>query len=429
MNEPAEPPLASPERRTSAFLSERSGALLAVLVLIAFFTAGELMHWPVAAVWALLGVEHEGIAFLDLAMLTGAADCASRGIDPYTTAACDPMNRIYNYPPVMLLLAHLGLRQSHTVPAGLALTVAFFASLVWVMRARTLLGHAIVFFAVMSYPVLWGIERANVDLAIFIACVWVCLLLGRPRAGALRQAAAAGIVLLLFLAKLYPIAATTAFWRDRKTLLAALALSTLALLAYVASDPAMFAAVRKLTPSMTERSYGAGVLTGLFYLQSASEVVGAGFVPRPAQLAGYVLSAVALLGAAIVALGRGTAVTKDFDLRPSVNLQLALAGTAIYCLTYCLGTNFNYRLIFLTLAVPYFVQGWEARGHRPSLWLALATVALLLAKWQTHYGFDYRSSEILPTAAELLAFALFVTYSIGLLSYAVTLVKRPTAAR
>jgi len=399
---------------------------LAVLVLIAFFTAGELMHWPVAAVWALLGVEHEGIAFLDLAMLTGAADCASRGIDPYTTAACDPMNRIYNYPPVMLLLAHLGLRQSHTVPAGLALAAAFFASLVWVMRARTIMGHTIVFFAVMSYPVLWGMERGNVDLAIFIACVGVGLLLGSSQAGALRQSGAAGIVLVLFLAKLYPIAASIAFWRDRRTLLVALALSAVALLAYVASDPAMFAAVRKLTPSMTERSYGAGVLIGHLYLQNTSQVIEYGIVPRSAKIAGYLLSVVALLGAAIFALRHGRALTKGFDLRPSVSLQLALVGAAIYCLTYCLGTNFNYRLIFLTLVIPYFVQGWEAHGHRPSLWLGLATLALLLAKWQTHYGFAYRRSELLPVAAELLAFALFVTYSIGLFSYAVTLAKSPT---
>jgi hypothetical protein len=402
---------------------------LAGLVLVVLFTAGNAMHWPSAKVWALLGVDHEGVAFMDLAMITGASDCASRGIDPYTTVDCDPLKRIYNYPPIMLLLAHLGLRATHTVQVGIGLAIAFFASLAWIMRARTPSGQVIMFLASMSYPVLWGIERGNVDLAIFVACVIACFLLGRAAAGATAQLAGAGILLLLFLAKLYPIAATVIFWKDRKTLFLALGLSALALLAYVASDPAMFAAVRKLTPSMTERSYGAGVLTGHIYFQGTSEVVRYSNVPRPAQLAGYALSAVALVAAGIVALGRGVALTRGFDLRPSPALRLALAGGAIYCLTYCLGTNFNYRLIFLTLTIPYFVQGWEARRHRASLWLALATLALLLAKWQTHYGFDYRSGEVLPIAAEVLGFALFVTYSIGLFSYAVTLVKGRALSR
>src|SRR5215203_1803987 len=74
----------------SDFVRQRWGVLAAAAILSASFLIGELLQRPVADVWAMLGVEHEGIAFLDLAMITGASDCVSRGLDPYVTATCDP---------------------------------------------------------------------------------------------------------------------------------------------------------------------------------------------------------------------------------------------------------------------------------------------------------------------------------------------------
>ncbi|MBV9891750.1 MAG: hypothetical protein JO090_12790 [Rhizobacter sp.] len=79
--------------------------------------------------------------------------------------------------------------------------------------------------------------------------------------------------------------------------------------------------------------------------------------------------------------------------------------------------------MFLTLAVPYFVRVWEERRDVLPLTLAIATVALLLLKWQTHYGFDYRPDEVLPLLAELVAFALYVVYTAGVFSLVIGILR------
>jgi hypothetical protein len=397
-------------------LRDRTGVLLAVALLAITFATGKAMQLHAAQVWAMLGVEHEGVAFVDLALITGGADCVAHGIDPYVTASCDVWQRIYNYPPIMLLLSRLGVRASHTVPLGLALDFAFLLTLVVVMKARSRAGQAIVFLAVLSYPVLWALERGNVDLVVFIGCVAVCMILERAGWGVLRYVIAAAMLLLLFLAKLYPVAAVTAYWRDRRSVLTSVSVAMVAAVAYVASDPGMIAAVRRLTPFVTERSYGAGVLAGQIYFHVTRNFDDHGVVPRNAQWLTYLLSGVAVALALIAALRHHRTIGRMLDFSPSADLRLALVGVSVYCLTYCVGTNFNYRLMFLTLAVPYFLRGWEERRNALSLSLAVATVALMLLKWQTHYGLEYRRDELVPLLAELVGFTLFTAYAIGIFS-------------
>jgi hypothetical protein len=59
---------------------------------------------------------------------------------------------------------------------------------------------------------------------------------------------------------------------------------------------------------------------------------------------------------------RGSGFLRRF-LPPLTNRDftddLCLAGLSIFCLTFILGTNFNYRLIFLAGAVPALICAFE----------------------------------------------------------------------
>ena len=403
-------------------LRARSGVLLALFLLGATFIAGFALGVPTSAMWAWFGVDHEGLAFPDLTIVTHALGCVSRGIDPYVTTACDPWGRIYNYPPITLLLSHLGIREWHTVKLGLALDIAFCAVLGAILTARTWVGHLVMFLAVLSYPVLWAIERGNVDLAILIGCVAVCLVARGRSLSPYRNCAAGLMVATMFVAKLYPIVALTALWRDRRTALASIAVAALVLGGYLAAYPGTLKAVRELTPFMTERSYGAGVLVGHLYLRATDSSTAV--LPDSVRLTSYLVSALALLVATVIALRAHRRIGRLLQFPPGLEFRLAVVGVSIYCLTYCLGTNFNYRLVFLVLSIPLFVSRWESTRDRHWLLLAILVLGLLWSKWQVHYGWDYRPRETLPLLAELLAFALFLAFSTALIGYMIVMIKR-----
>ena len=116
------------------------------------------------------------------------------------------------------------------------------------------------------------------------------------------------------------------------------------------------------------------------------------------------IASVAVAGVESAVRAAITGSPNFIETPPGFELRLAVVGLSTYCLTYCLGTNFNYRLVFLVLAVPFFVSKWERTRDRASLLLASITVALLWSKWQVHYGFDYRPREVIPLLAEVFAF-------------------------
>jgi hypothetical protein len=406
---------------TVAFFRARVGVTTAVLLLSGWFLLATLLHLPMADAWAALGVEHEGPAFIDLAVITHSFDCVARGVNPYSTTACDPWGRIYNYPPVTLSLAALGVRSWHTIKLGLLIDAAFLVALVAILKARTVTGHLLMFVSVFSYPVLWGLERANTDLAVFVGCVVICLLLNRP--SVLAYFASATIALVLFIGKLYPVVVCAAFWQNRRSVAASLFIASIAALTYIWLDPGMLRTVRELTPFTTWRSFGSGVLVGQGYLFLTASTTG--ILPQGIKTASYALSAAAVLAAAAVALLLRGRIAWLPGAGQRLAVRLAVTGLSVYCLTYCLGTNFNYRLIFLLLALPLFVDAWERYGRRPWLAMSFLTVALLLAKWQTHYGFYFRPRDWTALMSDLLAFGMFLAYAVGVLSYLFSLVTRP----
>ena len=334
-------------------------AAIAVVVYCLLFLAPGRPH--LLSVWQWYGVDHRAPAFLDLRVVTTAPDAVRDGLDPLVENPRDPLQRAMNHPRVWTLLRHVGLSERHTVPLGFCLAAAFLAS-VAAMAGRLTMAEGL-FYAVLvcSPATLMAVERGNVDVLLFcLLCVATTLVM---RQGTFLFAYA--VVFLCAVLKLFPVFAFALALRERlRTGIAVLASAGVCVAAYLFITRHDVATVISNSIQGIYLSYGRKVLF------ERLRDYGIGWNPNVySVLAVLFVFAVAMVIALRFRLPQGT---------PGA-MEKMLVGCGIYCGSFVLLSNFNYRLIFLLLVVPQLVAWRTTAGNAKRFALAaLLTVALAL---------------------------------------------------
>lgn len=293
--------------------------------------------------------------FPDAVGLLAAADTARHGGDPYLANPFDPYRRRFNYPPpVLRLVAASGLGIAQTRLFGIATAVVFVAAAGLLFRGLTLRGALLLGAFLLSQPAFLGIENGNIDLLIF--ALVVCSLAARPPA-----AAAAGLFAAAIL-KLFPFFALSlgireASWRRRTPWI----LAVLAFCAYAAAISGRLGVIRRNAPPQYWASWGDHTIIYHF------GVKGAPWLSRAA--------AVALIAAGLAA-GRRLGRRRDFPVGET-EARFAWAGSSLVIGAYFLGTNHNYRLVFLLCILPLLIRVAERRGSGPARLAAAAGLLVL----------------------------------------------------
>lgn len=118
--------------------------------------------------WRLWNIPVMSPPFADLRVITHGADSVARGLDPLISNPGDPWGRPLNYPRIWQSLYSVGVNKSHTVLLGLGIILSFLAGVVMILPNASNMTASLVFCALASPAVLLGIERANIDLFIFL---------------------------------------------------------------------------------------------------------------------------------------------------------------------------------------------------------------------------------------------------------------------
>ena len=259
------------------------------------------------------------------------------------------------------------------------------------LAARTPKQAVVTALLALSPPVTFAVERGNVELLVFAGLV-LGLRATRDLAPARKDAWRAALFGGLTLLKLFPIAAFAVLAQTPRRALGALAgVAAAALGVIVTCGDHLF----QLQPNMAheiDTNYGRLLLFATDPAVSAWR--------SPAALHSLAFAAlVTAAGSAAGVLWRAP-VLRSFGglLDGGWESDLALAGTAIFGLTFLIGLNYDYRLIFLLLLVPAFFHkdggSWNtpagaaaaalllrlSAAHRlPDAWLGAADWALLAA--------------------------------------------------
>lgn len=330
-----------------------SGTALALgLVGVALALLG--LGWDIGwdQTWRAFGVTPLQPPFFDMHVINDYAACASRGVDAYAPHACNIDN--FNIPPTWLWLGFLGLDGSDSSSLSVAVIVAAAAMLVLLVQGRPWYHGLIALAALISPSVMMGVERGNLDLLILTLVGFAALIYeerGLGRASTAFALLGCGVVLKLF--PMFCLALGARFSRRTFIFVSAAAAFSLLYL-YLAMEYVFL--IQRNVPTTFILSYGyKAIFLGLDHLRNE-----AGLDPFeladtwvPACTAGVVL---------ICAAGAG--VYSFYNERQFCSVHASVAGTAflfgagIYCGTYLLGTNFIYRLMFLLLCIPQFLD-WQ----------------------------------------------------------------------
>ncbi len=382
---------------------------LAGVLIAAWLSTGS----PYSA-WRFLGVPFLSPAFADLRSITHALDCVANGVDPLTTNACDPFGRPFNYPSIWLRLGVLGISSASTDVIGFLFMALFWASLLLIYDTRTTASGLVAFAAAISPPVLLGLERGNIDVFIFATSVITVYFLAK-RTGIGATLVQCATIACLAVLKIYPIAIATILARRRWGFTGIALTGALAAIGLLGLDgPEGLKTIARNTPNGTALSYGAlpiflsandhGLLPEVF-TSDTLHLISAG-------------TALALAGIAILVALRQPGILRGIlpglDLA-SPNGAIALACVSIFCFSFLLGSNFDYRLIFLLGILPVLLAAHESEGRADTM-IAPATIVLFLwaSRFSTHFFVPF----------EIFDWSMFI---ISMMWAAQTVFARPSA--
>jgi hypothetical protein len=313
-----------------------AGLTLLTLFVVLWFGDRDLY----ARLLAIIGIPPFRYPFLDWEGVSAFIECWRRGVDVYAVDPCDVRGQLFNYSPIWLEARFIPFGAAWRNAIGLSMDAAFVVSLGFVLRPMSWREAAMFTLACVSPAAIYGAERANVDMIVFVMVVAAAWLTASPG----RRVGAYALLLFAGLLKFYPLAALIIALRERPRAFWTVVVVCGAVLAgfviiYSHELPRVLAAV---PPTLW-----AGVGFGARNLG-----VGFGALIRPAPLATGLAAATALVAAgAGVWLARPGAFVKALRALDGRESGLLIIGAALTAGCFFTGWSGTYRAIFLIPAV------------------------------------------------------------------------------
>lgn len=277
--------------------------------------------------WETLLVPALSPPFADLRTVQGALESVGYGLNPQIQNPGDPWGRPMNYPAIWITVAEfLNFQNELNYLAFVSASILLF--LVCCFRILALNYSPWFLMIAFSGSTLLAIERGNNDLIVFTLLYL---------AAVFPVAVGAFLVFTATAIKIYPLLAITAFIRTRLTFILLLCAS--AMLIY-AMWPEL-SLIRSATPASARLSYGSASIAILI-----KEKLGF-------SVNHFFISITLLITTIPLMFNRPRILELKSNNSDEAVSRLFLIGASIYLGAFLLGSNWDYRLIFLILCLPY----------------------------------------------------------------------------
>jgi len=286
---------------------------------------------PLQIAWLkTINLPPEKLMFADAWVIAAGAESYSQGLDPLNDNPHDPWGRPMNYPRVVAWLGHAIGIQTHDALLLGGIFVSAFLILLSLVFVRTSVPSALLFsLLTLSPPVVFGIERGNLDLLIFAGVA----ALGLHSVGWIL----AGTIFVLTSIKLYPFfACISTLAAGKKYFFPIIAGCTLYFI-FIRSDLNL---IRSATPHQAALSWGVGTFAINLRLPWCE------WLSR--LLALFLLSLSFTIGNRRAGDLKWASIPNQF--------VSGVAGAAIFAGCFILGTNFTYRMMFLLLPGAFLLR-------------------------------------------------------------------------
>lgn len=325
--------------------------------------------------------------FMDWAWIPSVVECWNLGVNVYVDNTCYTMvpHGRHSYSPLWLRATFLPLGSVWVSPVGIALAVAFLLSLATLPPPRNRRDFMLTLLATLSSLTVFALERANVDVIIFLlALLGVHLWAG----GLASRLCGYAVFTFAALLKFYPLVLLILALRERVRVFVPVCLAVVgALAAFVWTYRVELAAIGGNIPrgsyfmdlfGAVNFPFGLGSLgvraAGWFGpLDEAAATLVSSHAPRALLAA---LTAGALAGAAWLAGRRG--VRTGLAGLPARESGALVAGAALLCGCFFTGQSLGYRGVFLLLVLPGLLSLSRTLPDRSGRGLMLGTCAAIV---------------------------------------------------
>jgi hypothetical protein len=306
------------------------------------------------------------VPLIDAAQIPTLVECWRNGADVFVDASCDPLNRVLAYSPLFLWLFYPMSGPGWATGFGLALDAAFLLSLTLLPPPRRWLEVMLLAVATFSSLPAFALERANMDVAMFVLIAvggWCCW------RGPIARLFGYAALTLAGLLKFYPLVLFLLFLRERLSLFLALSLAAAGILAgFLWLFHAELAEMVRNLPTTSYFTDGFGVRQlpfGLgFVLQSLSAELGLDDTALVRSL-GLPINAILIVDVFVLmiflSLGIGIqlatrrAFRRAFADLTAEQRGFLVAAAVLFCGCFFAGQNLSYRGIHFIFAVPGIV--------------------------------------------------------------------------
>ena len=339
-----------------------------------------------------LGVVPMSLPYGDYKVIASAIQYYEVGGNPYETGRFDFAGRKYNYPSYWLKMPFLGFENHNLKYVYIVFATLFSLGLglvFWCDKNTAWYGYLPFIF---SPPVFLALERCNYELVVFflvVLAIWTCL----RSSGYASSWIGGSILLFATVLKVFPVFGFFIFVRSswKRTLIFLAPFAVLSAVYFVYSRPYL-KLVHENTPWSQFLSFGINVIP-----LNVSK-----WISEESEMLPVYLLAVAWLIAAVFNLsgyflGKKALFPEGVD---AYDAYLFRGAAAIYISVYLMGSNFDYRLIFLIPTLPFIFR--MLRENQTSRWsYMLYLVMMVSAFWLSEanllwrYHTFYRSTVLL----------------------------------
>jgi len=283
--------------------------------------------------------------FLDWESMSSFVECWKHGINVYVYNPCDVGGRILTYSPLWPRAWFIPYGPVWRNIIGLAMDIAFFLSLVWVLKPANWREALVGVLATTSTMVAYAVERANVDVIVFMMIVGAGLLASRRFAGRILSYS---VIFFAGLLKVYPFVAMAIALRERPRTFALISLiSAAVLIGFVVGFRSEIAELSRNVPrgNWASDSFGASNLP-----DGLAAVLARGKAVDPWRSPVWVGSRVLLTACALawaVWLSRNAALARAMARLGAPDMIQFVFGSALVAGCFFAGENFEYRGVFL----------------------------------------------------------------------------------
>jgi hypothetical protein len=291
---------------------------------------------------------------------------------------------------------------------GLTIALGFIASLSLLSPPNSRGEFAIRLAATLSSATALGLERANIDIAIFTILALSATAISKQR---WLQSFGYAAIIGLGLLKLYPYSALLLAIRQRLNSAIVIGISgVLSLVWLIFSFWDGFYRMIAGVPSggafymqfgSTELANG---IAGFLYHSGSLEIAAGAYHPRLEAIVAATAIRLGLLASmfvlAFLLQGKAERFGVSLPAHKSVRL-LMVTGSVVVLFCFAAGPNFIYRAIFLLMVLPGMFAMSSSRQTRAAMIITLTAAAMALAMWMPtlHYPLEHYSlTRFWPTA-------------------------------